>query len=154
MLTKRSMQTGVRAAMVVLALGQACVFGSPRAPVDLLVDGVANPLAGERDAIGFSWRLQGTERGAAQTAYQILVCSSRELLAADAGDWWDSGKVASARSASVVYQGKALPAGRRCWWKVRFWDESGQGSAYSDPARFDTGLARGEWTAHYLWDGT
>ena len=148
------MQTGVRTVMAVLALSRACVFGSPRAPTDLLVSGVANPLAVERDAIGFSWRLQGTERGAAQTAYQILVASSRERLATDAGDWWDSGKVASDRSASVAYEGKALPAGRRCWWKVRFWDESGHGSAYSEPGRFDTGLARGEWTARYLWDGT
>ena len=54
----------------------------------------------------------------------------------------------------MAYQGKALPAGRRCWWKVRFWDESGHGSAYSDPARFDTGLAQGDWTARYVWDGT
>jgi len=58
MLTKHSTQTGVRAVIVVLALSQACVLGSPRAPVDLLVNRVANPLAVERDAIGFSWRLQ------------------------------------------------------------------------------------------------
>ena len=69
MLNVRSMQTGVRAAIVVLALSQAGVFGAPQAPVALLVDGVANPLAVERDEIGFSWRLPGTERGAAQTAY-------------------------------------------------------------------------------------
>src|ERR1035438_175012 len=135
MLTKRSMQTGVRAVMVVLALSQACVFGSSRAPVDLLVNGVANPLGVGGEAIGFSWGLQGSERGAAQTAYQILVSSSRELLAADAGDGWDSGKVPSDRSAAVAYQGKALPAGRRCWWKVRFWDEAGQGSGYRSEGR-------------------
>ena len=36
MLTKRSMQTGARGLIVVLALSQACVLGSPRAPADLL----------------------------------------------------------------------------------------------------------------------
>ena len=68
--------------------------------------------------------------------------------------WWDSGKVDSARSASVEYAGKALPSATRFWWTVRVWDQTGKPSHYSAPAYFDTGLAQNEWTAHYIWDGT
>jgi alpha-L-rhamnosidase len=147
-------RTRVQWAILAIASCQLCAFGAPPAPADLLVSGIENPLAVERESIQFGWRLQGTRRGAAQTAYQILVSSSRERLQEGAGDWWDSGKVASDKTASVAYLGKALPPGARCWWKVRIWDESGHPSRYSMPARFDTGLEKGEWTARYLWDGT
>jgi alpha-L-rhamnosidase len=124
------------------------------APVDLLVNGASNPLAIDRDMVRFTWRSVGTDRGAAQTAYQILVSSSADRLAAGTGDWWDSGKVASDKSASVEYSGKNLPATTRFWWKVRTWDQTTQPSPYSAAAFFDTGLAQNEWTAHYVWDGT
>ena len=40
-------------------------------------------------------------RGVRQTAYQMLVASTPELLARDQGDLWDSGKVASDRSTQI-----------------------------------------------------
>jgi len=135
-------------------LGDLGASGASLTPSDLLANGVQNPLALERQSLRFTWSLQGTARGAAQTAYQILVASSRERLQAEIGDCWDSGKVAADRSASVEYLGKALPPGVRCWWKVRVWDQAHEPSGYSRPAFFDTGLARGEWTARYIWDRT
>ena len=141
-------------AIAAFVLSQLCAFATPPQPADLLASGVNNPLVTERDSLRFTWRLQGTERAAAQTAYQILVSSSHELLRSDKGDWWDSGKVGSERSASVPYLGKPLPPGVRCWWKVRVWDESDRPSPYSRPARFDTDLEKGDWTAHCIWDGT
>ena len=126
--------------------------GKPSAPVGLLVDGVSNPLAIDCGSARFTWMSKDESRGERQTAYQILVASSLECLAAGKADWWDSGKVASDRSASVDYAGKPLPAATRFWWEVRTWDQSGKASAYSAPAYFDTGLD--EWTARYIWDGT
>jgi len=70
----------------------------------------------------FSWKI-GTTRPQTQAAYQILVASSEKILAAGKGDLWDSGKVASNMSTGVAYAGKALPAGRKFWWKVRSWNE-------------------------------
>ena len=139
---------------VITALITLEASAEPGAPVDLLVNGAGNPLAIDRDTVRFTWRSVGTDRGAAQTAYQILVSSSADRLAAGTGDWWDSGKADSARSASVEYAGKALLAATRFWWKVRVWGQTGKPSSYSTPAFFDTGLNQGEWTARYLWDGT
>jgi alpha-L-rhamnosidase len=124
------------------------------APSGLLVNGVADPLAIDRDATRFTWRSEGGGRGERQIAYQILVASSRASLDAAKGDFWDSGRVASARSAAVEYGGKALPPAARLWWKVRIWNQSGKPGPYSVAAHFDTGLNPGEWTAQSIWDGT
>ena len=129
-------------------------LANPAAPVGLLVNGVSNPPAVERNATRFTWMSKAGGRGEAQTAYQILVASSVRRLAAAKADWWDSGKVVSARSASVEYAGKALPAATRFWWQVRIWDQTGHASPFSAPARFDTGLAPNDWAARYIWDGT
>lgn len=126
----------------------------PGAPLGLLVNGVANPLAIDRDTTRFTWRHEAHRRDERQTAYQILVASSPASLNAAKGDFWDSGKVVCDRSAAVEYSGKALPRTARFWWKVRIWNQSGKPSPYSAPAFFDTGLNPGEWTAQYIWDGT
>ena len=140
------------------ALALACVTaaasGYPATPSDLLVNGVNNPLAIDRDATRFTWQLPDGERGERQTAYQILVASSADQLAAGKADVWDSGKVASDKSASIEYAGKPLPAAKRFWWKVRIWDQTGDSGRYSAPSCFDTGLNQNEWTARFIWDGT
>ena len=129
-------------------------FGKPAAPVGLLVNGVSDPLAIDRDATRFTWRSEDASRGETQSAYQILVSPSAGHLAAARADWWDSGKVDSDKSASVEYAGTALPPATRFWWIVRVWDQTGKPGPYSAPSSFDTGLAQNEWTAHYIWDGT
>jgi len=133
---------------------EAGASAEPDRPTGLLVNGVNEPLAIDRDTARFTWRSRDTVRGARQTAYQILVSSNTQSLAAGRGEWWDSGKVDSADSASVEYAGKALLPAAQCWWKVRIWDQTGKASPYSAPARFDTGLGTNEWTASYIWDGT
>ena len=137
--------------LAVIALGAS---GKPSAPVELLVNGVSNPLAIDRDATRFTWRSVDDNRGESQTAYQILVSSNPDLLAAGKGDCWDSSRVDSDKSASVEYVGKPLPPVARFWWKVRIWDQTGRPSDYSAPNYFDTGLNQNEWTANYVWDGT
>jgi alpha-L-rhamnosidase len=145
----------IQSALALLVASAAlCVAGQPSAPVGLLVNGVRNPLAIDRDAARFTWRSADVGRGERQMAYQILVASSPERLATRTGDRWDSGKVDSARSASVEYAGKVLPSATRVWWTVRVWDQTGKPSRYSTPAYFDTGLAQNGWTAHYVWDET
>lgn len=124
------------------------------APVGLLVDGVSQPRAIDRETPRFSWQSADTRRGAMQTAYQVLVSSSPQCLAANKGKWWDSGKINSDQSASVEYAGKPLAGASRFWWKVRVWDQAGRVSDYSAPESFDTGLAQNEWSARFIWDGT
>ena len=138
-------------AIASIAFGAA---GKPGAPTGLLVNGVSNPLVIDRDTTRFTWMSEDSVRGEAQIAYQILVASEPNRLANEKADYWDSGKVASADSASVEYGGKPLPPATRLWWKVRIWNQSGEPGPYSAPVCFDTGLSQNDWTARYIWDGT
>ncbi|RPJ30850.1 MAG: hypothetical protein EHM17_12735 [Verrucomicrobiaceae bacterium] len=51
-----------------------------------------------------SWQLGDSRKGAAQTAYQIL--------AANQGVLWDSGKITSSQSLFIPYAGQPLAAAR------------------------------------------
>jgi len=67
-----------------------------------------NPLGIDVQKPRLSWIMvdsfeEATVRNQKQTAYQILVASSAELLKQNQGDCWDSGKVASDQSISVRY---------------------------------------------------
>ncbi len=98
-----------------------------------------------------AWILQSAQRGQRQTAYQVLVASSPELLARDEGDLWDSGKVDSDQSIHVAYAGKALASHQRCWWKVRVWDKDSAATVWSEPACWSMGiLDEAAWRARWI----
>jgi alpha-L-rhamnosidase len=98
-----------------------------------------------------SWLNISTERGARQTAYQILVASSRELLARNQGDRWDSGKVTSDQQNQIEYNGQPLTSGGVCYWKVRTWDQSGKPGAWSQQAAWTMGLLTpSDWQAQWI----
>lgn len=116
-----------------------------------------NPLVIDVAKPRLSWTMEkGNQtpeaRDQMQTAYQVLVASSEELLAANQGDMWDSGKVQSDQSIAVRYAGTPLVSENRYWWKVRVDDNRGRQSAWSSAAMFMTGKMRPEdW--HGKWIG-
>jgi alpha-L-rhamnosidase len=86
------------------------------------------------------------ERGLCQTAYQIVVASSPQILAKDDGDLWNSGRVSSNQMCQLAYGGKPLGSNEACWWKVRVWDQSGTVSNWSPVAQWTTGvLNEADW---------
>ena len=115
-----------------------------------------NPLGIDAAKPRLSWgieeRSQRPEaRGQKQSAYQVLVASTPELLAKDQGNLWDSGKVASDQSIQVEYAGKPLVSALACHWKVRVWDKNGKLSAWSQPAYWSMGLLKPEdWKATWI----
>jgi hypothetical protein len=63
------------------------LLGVARAQVEKLpCDYQENPLAMDATAPRLSWRMKPAERGQRQTAYQILVATSAELLPRDEAD--------------------------------------------------------------------
>ncbi len=74
-----------------------------------------------------------------QSAYQILVASSKSIIDSNNGDIWDSKRVASNASTDVAYAGKPLEVGKTYYWKVRIWDEENRLVDYSEPQTFTTG---------------
>ncbi|MCX6380726.1 MAG: family 78 glycoside hydrolase catalytic domain [Armatimonadetes bacterium] len=113
-----------------------------------------DPIAVEASAPRFSWMLRSHVRAQKQTAYQVLVATSKQTLKADFGDKWDSGKVMGSQSLHVVYAGKLLTSGALCYWKVRVWDRGGKPSEWSLPAPFEMGILHPEdWKAKWIGDG-
>lgn len=99
-----------------------------------------NPLGLDASQPRLSWQLVSSARAQQQTAYRIRVASSPDLLARDAADLWDSGRVACDQSLHLRYAGRPLAARQTCYWQVQIWDQAGQPSAWSPIARWEIGL--------------
>ncbi|MEY4489157.1 MAG: hypothetical protein RIQ79_1665 [Verrucomicrobiota bacterium] len=115
--------------------------------VELAVDPLGVDVAQPR----LSWQIVSDESGQRQTAWQVLVATSPEALAAGRGDAWDSGCVAGDRTVLVPYSGRALAASERVFWKARSWDRNGHASAWSEPSTWTMGLlAPDDWRAKWI----
>ena len=140
----------LRIAVLLLLLSLTSVFATI-APVGLKCGYAINPLGVDESNPRLLWQLESNNRGARQTAYQILVATSRATLNKDKGDLWDSGKVSSEESLNLAYAGKALASSQQVFWKVRAWDEGGKAGSWSEPATFTMGVLNdAEWQAKWI----
>jgi alpha-L-rhamnosidase len=118
-----------------------------RPPRYLRTEYHVDPLGLDETEPRFSWLLDDSRRGARQAGYRILVASTPELLAADTGDLWDSGRVDSDAMAHVVYAGARLRAFSAATWKVRIWDGDDEATPWSEAAIFELGpLSAHDWS--------
>mgnify|MGYP000226888060 CR=1 FL=1 len=123
-------------------------------PTNLLCEYAVNPVGIDVPHPRFSWEERHFERGRTQSAYQILVATTRENLINDVGDAWNSGKVTSSSSVNIEYDGKPLESGRTYYWKVRWWDDKDRVSPYSKIATFEMGfLSQNDWKAKWIRGG-
>lgn len=98
-----------------------------------------------------SWVLESARRGQKQSAYRVLVSSSREKLGRDEGDLWDSGKVSGDQTAQIVYGGQAPASGQACFWKACAWDADGVQTEFSPAASWSMGLLQGsDWKGDWI----
>jgi alpha-L-rhamnosidase len=122
-------------------------------PVDLRCGFRVNPIGMDVQNPDLSWSIQAASdaRAVKQTAYQVLVASSSELLSRDKGDLWNSGKVCSDGMGQIRYTGKELTSTKACFWKVRIWDERDKPSTWSSEAFWISGiLNEKDWQAKWI----
>jgi alpha-L-rhamnosidase len=139
--------------MVLFAVAFSCGAAVMK-PTELRCEYMRNPEGIDALKPRLSWVVEPSwrsTRGERQTAWQILVASTRDGLWKETGDLWDSGKVQSGDLAFVEYGGKPLRSGQECFWKVRVWDHQGMRSDWSQPARWTMGLLRPEeWLGKWI----
>ena len=150
----------------VAALSVIHAFASPAksdtgAPVKLQTDDLSTPLGIDNLTPQFSWQLTDSRRGARQTAYEVQVATSRELLTSHKPDAWDSGRIASDRSIGIAYQGSELKPSTRYYWRVLAWDQGNKPYPASEVSWWETGLLsadswrsndRAKWIGYQTWE--
>lgn len=110
-----------------------------------------NPLGLDVVRPRLSWVNTSAQRGASQTAYEIIIASTPELLAKNQGDRWKTGKVTSDQQNQIEYNGSQLTSGAICYWKVRTWDQSDQPGEWSQSAMWSMGQLKPEdWKAQWI----
>jgi len=119
-------------------------------PAQLRCEYLVDPLGIDANHPRLIWISEFTRRDRQQSAYQILVGSSRRHLTAARGDMWDNGKVSGDESAHVAYKGPKLRSAQRYWWAIRVWDQDDGASSYSQAAWWEMGILRpddwhGDW---------
>ena len=139
-------------------ISKAIIGKSNTAVTRLRCENRDNPAGIDVEQPRLSWWLENnSERGLKQTAYRILVASSKEILAQDKGDLWDSGKKMSDQSIAIFYNGIPAKTGQVCFWKVMVWYISQNSkqkelqTQWSSMASWTNGKIRPEdWKGHWI----
>ena len=119
----------------------------------LLCENKTDPMGVEGSQPRLSWQLESAKRGVLQTAYEVRVAENTASFNTGKNLQWSSGKVASDQSVMVPYSGAPLQAGKKYYWQVRVWDNSGKASAWSSPASWQMGLPQEAWKAKWITVG-
>ena len=107
-----------------------------------------NPLGLETARPRLFWQLQTDRAQARQIAYRISVASAPDQL--DAPDLWDSGRIESAQTIGVIYDGAPLSSRQSAFWRVEVEDETGA-LTRSEVASWEMGLLeRTDWSAQWI----
>ena len=112
-------------------------FAQNNAPSGLLCDLLPHPELATitNSKPDFGWIVNASVKDDYQTAYQIQVATSATHLQTGDPDLWDSGKIKSNQSINVRYNGKALQAHQKYYWRVCTWGEQANnpdGAVFSD----------------------
>lgn len=118
---------------------------------ELRCEYLENPLGIDTLTPRLSWKLASPTRGEKQTAYRIRVATTPEILEAERGDLWDTGKIASDQTSHIVYAGIPLTSRIRCYWYVEVWNKDDRKVRSSSPAYWTMGLlGPNAWRAKWI----
>ena len=113
-------------------------------------EGFKNPLGFYNAKPTFSWKLPVSEKNRSQSAYQIVVASSPDLLP-DSADLWDSKIQQSEKSTWVDYVGTDIKSRQKVYWQVKYWNQDGEASKWSEINHFELGLlSNKDWQAQWI----
>lgn len=145
---------GLQAGIALVITGCSTLNQTPPSaalqPALLRCENRVDPLGIDETQPRLSWIVESAQRGASQSACEILVASSPELLQQNHGDLWDSGKQTSDETIGIVYAGAPLSSQEQCYWKVCVWDQNGN-ATWSEPAHWSMGLLQpDDWKADWI----
>lgn len=106
-------------------------------------EGIDSPL--------LSWKIKTSEEGVSQTAWEVEIASTKELLEKGKADVWKSGKQESDEQFNIKPKDVHFSEATGYCWRVRIWNNSGEMSPWSKPASFSIGLLNEQsWTGKWI----
>ncbi len=111
----------------------------PNAPTGLMIEFIRKPsnILLKFTTPEFGWIVP--KDAVSQSAYQILVASSKTNIDNNNGDIWNSNQVQGNKSSNLTFQGKELKTDIEYFWKVRIWDKHNRTGDYSETQSFRVG---------------
>ena len=85
---------------------------------DLRTERMTRPMSIDTPTPRLGWVIDTDKKDVMQTAYHLIVASTKEKAEALEGDFWDV-EVTSDQSQWVKYAGKTLRGNTRCYWRVK-----------------------------------
>mgnify|MGYP003632435757 FL=1 len=117
---------------------------------NLRVEYLEEPIGIDKINPLLSWQLTSTEYGKYQSAYQILVASSKEALLKNEADIYNSGKQKSDNTVNIKLP-ISFKSNAFYYWKVKMWDENDSETNFSEIAFWKTGLLEpADWKATWI----
>ena len=116
---------------------------------DLRTERMTRPMSIDTPTPRLGWVIDTDKKDVMQTAYHLIVASTKEKAEALEGDFWDV-EVTSDQSQWVKYAGKTLRGNTRCYWRVKVTTTQGE-SDWSDIAMWNVGLlTEAEWQGQWI----
>ncbi len=124
---------------------------------DLRTERLVNPMSIDTPTPRLGWRLESTAHDVKQTAYRLIVASTREKAEALEGDLWDVTNDRNiydpnngSHSQWIPYEGLSLKSNTRCYWRVKVTTTQGE-SDWSDVAMWNVGLlTESDWSGYWM----
>ncbi|MFZ9687852.1 MAG: family 78 glycoside hydrolase catalytic domain [Chitinophagaceae bacterium] len=114
---------------------------------EMLCENMINPIGIGEKKPRFTWKINATAPSTIQTAYELIVRKGKQKV-------WNTGKVVSAQSVFVEFEGLALEPDTKYNWQVRVWDNHGNTSAWSVQSTFQTAFFdSSSWQAKWIGIG-
>ncbi len=119
-------------------------------PYNLKVNFAEKPVGIDLKKPFFSWNLRSLKNNVKQVSYRIIVSDSIDKINKNIGDCWDTNMVKSEENAFIYYNGQDLKSSTRYYWRVKWWDNEGNESDFSNVSYFETAyldfdLWKGKW---------
>ena len=138
----------------------AGVFAQYASPVTgMQTEHLSHPIGIDAIHPRLSWRLNGSERNAGQTAYALvagtdsaaLLAGHGTIVVAGRGTIWQTGKRPGSEQL-VSYDGPPLQPFTRYYWRVTVWNREGR-AGQGPVASFETGmLDQSRWKGSWVTD--
>jgi alpha-L-rhamnosidase len=121
-------------------------------PYNLICEYKVNPIGIDVLNPRLSWMLSSgpEDRNVIQTAYQVQVCLDEPTFTGS-NLVWESGKIISDQSTQLVYNGLPVASLKRYYWRIKYWDNKGRVSKWSQPSFWEMGLLKStDWKAKWI----